>query len=173
MIDQIIKTILKHEGGYVNHPSDKGGPTKYGITQRTLTDYLCRQAEIDDVKNMEKSTAIDIYKDIYYRTPKIDVLPDSLQPLITDMAVHHGPRRAIKILQEELQHDGFNVGLMDGIIGKKTIKCTAQGLQKFELDFIDFVIERRLIFCKNIIQRDPTQKVFWNGWMNRIESFRP
>ncbi|HGV4401999.1 TPA: glycosyl hydrolase 108 family protein, partial [Klebsiella pneumoniae] len=31
--DQIIEGILGKEGGYVDHPSDKGGPTRWGITQ--------------------------------------------------------------------------------------------------------------------------------------------
>ncbi|HBU3826193.1 TPA: hypothetical protein MCX03_004221, partial [Klebsiella pneumoniae] len=33
--DQIIEGILGKEGGYVDHPSDKGGPTRWGITQTT------------------------------------------------------------------------------------------------------------------------------------------
>lgn len=33
--DQTIEGILGKEGGYVDHPSDKGGPTRWGITQTT------------------------------------------------------------------------------------------------------------------------------------------
>ena len=35
--DQIIEGILGKEGGYVDHPSDKGGPTRWGITQTTAS----------------------------------------------------------------------------------------------------------------------------------------
>lgn len=33
------------------------------------------------------------------------------------------------------------------------------------------VKEARKQFYANIVRRDPSQKVFMNGWMNRIESF--
>ena len=36
-IDAMITDVIRREGGYVNHPADKGGPTKYGITHKTLT----------------------------------------------------------------------------------------------------------------------------------------
>ncbi|CZY10659.1 glycosyl hydrolase 108 family protein [Enterobacter bugandensis] len=29
--DEIINGLLEREAGYVNHPSDKGGPTNWGI----------------------------------------------------------------------------------------------------------------------------------------------
>ncbi|OCO16336.1 hypothetical protein AN684_0205915 [Klebsiella pneumoniae subsp. pneumoniae] len=37
--DQIIEGILGKEGGYVNNPNDKGGPTRWGITQTTARAY--------------------------------------------------------------------------------------------------------------------------------------
>lgn len=49
--DEIFNAILGKEGGYVNHPDDKGGPTNWGITQAVarvpgftekVTDWLAR-----------------------------------------------------------------------------------------------------------------------------------
>ncbi len=32
-VDELIEALIEREGGYSNHPSDRGGPTKYGITE--------------------------------------------------------------------------------------------------------------------------------------------
>lgn len=36
MYEEILNDVLRREGGYVHHPSDRGGPTKFGIAARTL-----------------------------------------------------------------------------------------------------------------------------------------
>ena len=57
-IDKILNDIIEREGGFVNHPADKGGPTKYGITTPTLMHYWAykynRSATptIEDIKNV-------------------------------------------------------------------------------------------------------------------------
>jgi len=174
MIENTIKKIIRmHEGGYVDHPADKGGPTKYGITQATLSNFLGRHAEAEDVQALDLNTAVQIIEPHYYHYPRIDQLPEMTQALMLDMSINHGPRRAIKILQAELQQGGYNVGNIDGIIGKKTLKTTEQALKAHGIEFTDQLIERRLLFYRGIIERNPSQKVFWSGWMSRAESFRP
>ena len=74
-VEEIIEGIIHKEGGYVNHPNDRGGPTKYGVTQKTLSRYYGYQASIEDVKNLDKSVAYDIYERYYYRVPGIDKIP--------------------------------------------------------------------------------------------------
>ena len=61
-VQHIIKEIIRREGGYVNHPNDRGGPTKYGVTHKTLSRYLKREASIEDVKHMTEETAYEIYE---------------------------------------------------------------------------------------------------------------
>ena len=53
MIDLIIRQVIELEGGYVNHPADKGGATKYGISQKTYPGL--------DIKNLSQRDAIKIY----------------------------------------------------------------------------------------------------------------
>ena len=52
--DDIIKDVLSKEGGYVNHPTDPGGQTNYGIAKRSHPD--------EDIKNLTKKRATEIYK---------------------------------------------------------------------------------------------------------------
>ena len=37
-VDGMIDRLIEREGGYVNHPLDPGGETKYGITKRSYPD---------------------------------------------------------------------------------------------------------------------------------------
>ena len=38
IFDHAVKEILRHEGGYVDDPVDRGGETKYGISKRSYPD---------------------------------------------------------------------------------------------------------------------------------------
>ena len=173
MLKKIINNISRTEGGYVDHPADRGGPTKYGITKKSLSNHLARYVDDSDVRQLTKSEAYDIYEQHYYHYPKIDQLPQQLHYIMLDMSVNHGPRRAIKLLQHELLDKEYSVGKVDGIIGKKTIKASEKAVKKLGDELINQLIERRLLFYRSIIQHNPSQKVFWTGWMNRAESFRP
>lgn len=171
--EKIVKHIFRHEGGFVDHADDHGGPTNFGITQKTLTNHLGRHASVDDVIGLTRKQAEDIYEQHYYHYPRIDQLPGIVQPIMVDMAVNHGPRQAVKILQDELQHDGYNVGKIDGVIGSKTIQATGIAVAEHHRDFVNYLIERRLLFYKAIIDRDESQRAFWHGWMKRAEFYRP
>lgn len=170
-IDQMIDDVLKNEGGYVNHEYDKGGPTNLGITQDTLSDYLNRQASIDDVKKLDKQTACAIYKKCYYTNPKIDELPLLIQPLMFDMAVNHGHKKAVKLLQELLSKKGYDIGIIDGVIGNKTCDGSKQAVDNLGKVFVNNLVNMRISFYNAIVHNNPSQKVFLKGWLKRARSF--
>lgn len=159
-VEEMIDDIIRREGGYVDHPVDRGGPTKYGITQATLSAWLGRQASVEDVKRMTEITAREIYLENYYRKPHIDQLPPVLQPFMLDSAVNHGPRKAVQMLQDVL---GV---VQDGVIGLKTIRAAERFL-------LDNLISARRDFYHNIVINDPSQRVFLKGWLNRLDEFEP
>jgi lysozyme family protein len=171
-IDEMINDVLAKEAGYVNHIRDKGGPTNLGVTQATLSSWLGRPATLTEVKNLTKATAAKIYKKNYYYKPKIDLLPDKIEPIIFDIAVNSGPGRAIKLLQQALFDKGYPVGDADGVIGKNTIKYADIWVNDLGDVAINTLVDYRIKFYKNIIAANPTQKVFEKGWLSRAESFR-
>jgi lysozyme family protein len=74
----MLNDVLQKEGGDVNNSADRGGPTKYGITQATLSKFLERAVTSEDVKNLDIGTARDIYELRYYHQPRIAKLPEAI-----------------------------------------------------------------------------------------------
>ena len=167
-----IDALLKREGGYVNHPADRGGPTNMGITKKTLTFYLARDVSLDEIKNLSKQTARDIYYTNYYINAGVNDLPELIQPIVFDMVVNSG-KRGIKILQETLFNHGFHFRRIDGRIGPMTIKAAKEAVENMGADLIRTLVRRRVIFYENLVKHDDTQRVFLAGWVARAESFLP
>lgn len=173
-IKNIIKDIIDREGGYVNHPNDRGGPTKYGITLATFESWLGRQCSADDVKAISKETAAEIYMSDYFFKPGIHKLPVQLHDFMLDASVHHGPHNAVKkVLQETMLRNGTNTGGIDGIIGPKTIAATIKSMDYHGSQFIAQLIKTRIDYVERIAERDKSQHVFLAGWKNRIEALMP
>ena len=171
-VEEIIKGIIHREGGYINHPNDRGGPTKYGITQRTLSRYYGYNASIEDVKNLDKSVAYDIYERDYYRAPGIDKIPEQLQSIVTDASVLYGPRRAIKFLQNIVNEAAFGPIAVDGALGPNTKKTANIAYEEMGPYFVNAYVEERIMFCERIVANNPSQAVFLKGWTNRANKFR-
>lgn len=62
--DDCLSHILKFEGGFVDHPADKGGATNKGITQAVYDAY--RQTNRRSVKFIEDNEVRDIYQSNYW-----------------------------------------------------------------------------------------------------------
>jgi lysozyme family protein len=165
-IAEMIDDVIRREGGYVNHPADRGGPTKYGITQKALSAWL--EGLPKNIRDLTEDMARTIYDIEYYLKPKINHLPPSIRPFVFDAAVNHGPTAAIRMLQGVLLDAGHDPGPIDGIIGPRTITAA----ERYDRQFLDQLIERRKLFYEGIVARDESQRVFLAGWMNRLNEFR-
>ncbi|MFB2530726.1 holin-associated N-acetylmuramidase [Paracoccus sp. p3-h83] len=105
-VEQIAREIVAREGGYVNDPADPGGATKYGVTIHTMR-ALWLDLDGDgritarDVQALTRAQAEDIFVRHYFRAPRLDLLPEALQPAVFDMYVNGGSN-AVKILQRLL-----------------------------------------------------------------------
>lgn len=159
-----LRRVVEREGGYVDHPSDRGGPTKYGITLDTLFEARDDSVCINDIKDLTQAEAIEIYGDLYWVRPKFNTLgtSDRVAEILFDAAVHHGQGWAIKTLQKL-------VGVLpDGLIGPVTRRAV-DDYDQHNL-FVDF-IRARLEHYASIVSADSTQSVFIAGWVNRMQYF--
>jgi len=114
-LPKALSLMFGDEGGYVNRKTDAGGPTKYGVTQRTLSADLGRPASIEDVRSLTLARAEAIYRKSYWTQSGGDLLPAGLDYAVFTSAVMSGPAKAVKILQQL-------VGVAaDGIVGVQTV----------------------------------------------------
>lgn len=91
-----LKEILKHEGGYVNHPKDPGGETNKGITKATAV----ANGYTGSMKAIPDSAVESIYRLKFWNTPyyKCDTLDAGVDLAVFDFGVNSGPSRAGKYL---------------------------------------------------------------------------
>ena len=158
---EIIDRLIQREGGFADHRDDKGGPTRFGITKRTLSEWRGYDVSRAQVQTLHIDEAREIYARQYLE-PFAAVTDGPLKELLVDTAVHSGPGKAKRLLQEAL---GVEV---DGVIGLDTIGELAHA------DFVRVyrdVLRARLRFIGKILTRDVTQATFAAGWLNRIAEF--
>ena len=171
-VNNMIDDILRREGGYVNHPADRGGPTKFGITLKTLSSFLGRAVSAGDVEALDETTAREIYQHDYYYGPKIDQLPPLIQAFVFDCAINHGARRAIKFVQKVCNQQGYTPLLdEDGLMGTNTKVAAEKAAAEMGDSFLKALLEERRRFYQAIVREDPTQQIFLAGWMNRVKEF--
>ena len=172
-IDGIINDVIdRWEGGFSNHPADRGGPTNLGITQKVLGEYLGRPASVEEVRLLSRATAIAIYRSRYWNTAKIDLLPEALQPVVFDIAVNMGPGTAVKLLQQALGDLGRPMPV-DGVIGKQTAGVVARAVADLgAAAVVNALSDRRQQKYDQIVAKDPTQSAFALGWKRRTDGYR-
>lgn len=162
-VNDIIDEVIEAEGGFVNHPADRGGITNFGITKRTLGQWRGRNVRRIDIERLTKAEAREIIKHRYVDVQGIHKLEDAdLQAQVVDTSVHSGPVAAVKMLQKGIR------AKQDGIIGPKTLaKIAAKGVEEVHQRL---VIER-VKLLGNICVKDPSQNVFLKGWLARALKF--
>lgn len=124
-VGQITSEIIDREGGYVDNPKDRGGPTKYGITERVARDH----GYTGDMKDMPRYLAEKIYLNTYYLRPAFDEIAAISQDLavqLMDAGVLCGPVRPSEWLQRllnVLNREGklYRDIKVDGSIGHNTL----------------------------------------------------
>jgi len=123
-IDQIINNTIGKEGRYSNHPSDLGGPTMWGITEKVAR----ANGYTGDMRNLPRSEAVQIFRSEYLIKPGFDrvmLLSEAIAEELFDTGVNMGVEIAGGFLQRALnvfnQQGKLYPDLKpDGVVGKNT-----------------------------------------------------
>jgi lysozyme family protein len=161
-----LRLCFGHEGGYSNRPTDKGGPTKFGITAKTLAAHLGKPSvTAERVQALTIAEAETIYRKSYWSQSGGDVLPKGLDYAAFDFGVNSGPNRAVKTLQKVL---GVK---QDGWIGEATLAAVKEyegGTAQLIRDYC----KARMAFLMNI-KGSQGWSANGRGWTIRVTGKDP
>lgn len=164
MRDQdIVAWIVKRfEKGFSNHPADRGGPTKFGISQRLLEARYERDVDVEEIRALTFIQAVGILIDEFVAKPRLYEIDDDLVRLQTiDFAINSGAATAIRALQRIRGVDD------DGVWGPITAQAVNAGGDAFSRWFAQEIIAYRIRFLGRLITDDHTQAANAAGWMDR------
>jgi lysozyme family protein len=125
MIETLIDEVIEREGGFVHHPADRGGATRWGITEAVAR----AQGYRGDMRTLPRAQAVAIYHQLYWLTPGFALVAERAPALaaeLFDTGVNMGPAVATGFLQRAL--NALNRGAsdypdlsVDGRIGPATL----------------------------------------------------
>lgn len=166
-VERVIEDILRREGWprYTDNPLDKGGPTKGGVTLRTLADYRGRPVTVEELQALTLTEAKLLYAEVFVVRPGFLKIDDPfLRAHLVDCAVLHGPDRAVRLLQGAL-------GLRTPT-GKFGIWTETAVRQDTAAAINARLFDARVLLLADIIERDHTQATFAIGWYRRALEFK-
>ena len=187
--EDYLRVILKHEGGFVDHPNDPGGATNLGISMRFLVqlgDYdndgylegdIDRDGDIDvdDIRAMTPEDAAKFYHEHFWKKMRCDEINDEMLRLhIFDNGVNCGAIRAIKMIQ-------VLVGVTDdGNIGPITL-AAINARTKYPIWKVYEDVELPVLLWQEyawariqryryLATRNEKLAIFLKGWERRVHS---
>lgn len=184
--DYAFNKTLGLEGDYSDTPGDRGGRTKYGITEKTFQYALDRFfiSGVKDIKDLTTTQAKAIYKALYWFPLHLqDVKDISIAAEIFDTGVNSGTGKAALIAQLALDYLGEIVAV-DGDLGPITLGLINKWCRKDPralmvalngIQFIHFcaIVDQTLIdTIQARVKSTPDQQQFARGWTKRIQEYR-
>jgi lysozyme family protein len=176
-IEALIEEVIEREGGYVNHPADRGGPTNWGITESVAR----RQGYMGEMHTLPRNDAAAIYRRLYWHKPRFDAVSERASALaaeLFDTGINMGTGTATAFLQRALnalnrEAKDYPDLAVDRRIGPATLAALDAFLKKrgkaAESVLLKAVEALQGAHYLNIAEARPSQEAFVYGWLaNRI-----
>ena len=149
--EQAFSKLIENEGGYSNHPDDKGGATMWGVTEQVAR----QNGYTAPMQDMTLDYAKLLYRKLYWDACRCEELPPEVRFPVFDAAVNSGVSRAIKWLQQSVNE------VQDGVIGTMTLQAVRRAIPSITATRINGI---RLLFMTN----QPNWPAFGKGWARRV-----
>ena len=173
--EAMLRTI-REEGGYVDHPKDPGGATKYGVTipaARVLGLDKDGDGDVDkhDIIHLTVEDAVSVYRRNYWNRLQADFLPSGVDIVAYDYGINSGTSRPAKAMQKIV--GGLKV---DGVIGPLSLAAIHDWCDAHSGDeMVNAICDERLAFMQRARHR-VTQELLWptfgGGWEKRVARIR-
>ncbi len=177
-IGQLVDALIDREGGYVNHPADRGGATNFGITEAVARAHGYGGA----MRDLPRREAVAIYRRLYWLRPCFDQVANRSARLATelfDTGANMGPAVAATFLQRALtalNRSGRDYPdlVPDGRVGATTLAALDAFLKVRGKASGETVLMRALEALQGerylrLAERRPANEAFLYGWLaNRI-----
>ena len=177
-VDVLIDALIEREGGYVNHPADKGGPTCFGITEAVARAHGYAGA----MSSLPREEAATIYRRLYWLRPRFDQVAKRSARIaaeLFDTGVNMGPAVATTFLQRALTALNRNAKdytdlTPDGRVGPLTLHALDAFLATRGKRGGETVLMRALEALQGerylrLAECRPANEAFLYGWLaNRI-----
>jgi lysozyme family protein len=177
-VDALIDALIEREGDYSHHPADRGGPTRFGITEAVARAHGYRGA----MRALPREEAAAIYRRLYWLRPKFDQVAERFPRIaaeLFDTGVNMGPAVAATFLQRALTALNRNARdfadlVPDGRIGPATLAALDGFLEARGRRGGETVLLRALEALQGerylrLAERRPANEAFLYGWLaNRI-----
>lgn len=177
-VDRLIEALIDREGGYVDHPADKGGPTCFGITEAVAR----ANGYAGPMLLLPRDEAAAIYRRLYWSRPRFDEIArrsSRIAAELLDTGANMGPAVAVTFLQRALtalNRNGKDYPdlVPDGRIGAVTLAALDTFLRIRGRSSGETVLLRALEALQGerylrLAERRPANEAFLYGWLaNRI-----
>ena len=177
-VEALIDGLIEREGGYVDHPSDKGGPTCFGITEAVARAH----GYAGPMRKLPRDEAAAIYRRLYWLRPRLDQVARRSARIaaeLFDTGANMGPAVATTFLQRALtalNRNGKDYSDLtpDGRIGPLTLHAldaflAARGKRGGETVLLRALEALQGERYLRLAERRPANEAFLYGWLaNRI-----
>ena len=173
-IERMLDELVEREGGFVDHPADRGGATRYGVTEAVARAHGYGGA----MALLPRAEAAAIYRRLYWLRPRYDEIAKRAPAVaaeLFDTGANMGPAVATTFLQRALtalnrQGKDFADLVPDRSIGPRTLAALdgflaargARGGETVLLRALEALQGERYL---RLAERRPANEAFLYGWL--------